>query len=308
MSERVAVFCRTHLWDRYVAEQAERLRSLSARGHFYVLADETRSVLPVEDFIKFSHSDLDFEPLGLERYFNTNLLWYNGDYPLYKIATNLPHYDWYVVAEYDVLTNVDLVGLAQAAAAAGAEAVGFNFHPVEPEWPWRDSCSGIYEQPWRGLIPLLAVSRLAIEHLFAARRRLTQRFRRREIDRMPFCEAFVPTELRMARLNCLDLGYFGSTERFEFWPPHLEGTVQLGAEPAFIHPVLDERRYIPNRLRHDNEPESYFDPTSPLRTDLARCSADIAAPHLLEAFRRQNNPSAEAQLLHLFPALRSMAR
>ena len=163
MSNRVAVFCRTHTWDAFVAKQAAQMRELSRGGHFYVLADETRAQLPVDGFYKFSHCDTDFEPLGLERYFNTNLLWYNGDYPLYKIVHDLPQYDYYVVLEFDVLTNVDLVGMADAAAAAGIDAAAYNIHPVEPEWPWLDSCRGIYDRPFRGLIPMLVLSRIAIE-------------------------------------------------------------------------------------------------------------------------------------------------
>ena len=63
---RVGVFCRTHVWDDYVASQARKLCELSKGGHFYVLADETRGTLPVEGFYKLSHCDTDFEPMGLE--------------------------------------------------------------------------------------------------------------------------------------------------------------------------------------------------------------------------------------------------
>ena len=304
MPNRVAVFCRTHTWDPYVAKQAALLAGLSAGGHFYVLADETRGTLPVEGFYKFSHCDTDFEPMGLERYFNTNLLWYNGDYPLYKIAQDLPHYDYYVMVEFDVLSNVNLVDMVERAAAAGADAVAFRFQPIEPDWPWLDSCRGIYEQPWRGLIPVLAISRLAVEYLLDRRRRLTRRFRAREIDRMPYCEAFIPTELMQAGIfNVTDLSRFGQVERFEFWPPVLDGSVQLGAEPAFLHPVLDEARFIPNRLRHEADPASFLDPSSRLRQDLAGCTLERAGPFLLDAIRRQNNPGAEAQLRAMCPGL-----
>ena len=304
MCQRVAVFCRTHTWDEFVAKQAERLCDLSRGGHFYVLADETRCHLPVDGFIKFSHTDLDFEPLGLERYFNTNLLWYNGDYPLYKMITALPGYDWYVMVEFDVLTNVNLVGLVNSAVEAGADAVAFNIHPAEREWPWLDTCRGIYENAWRGLIPVLAVSRLAVEHMFTARRRLTRRFRAREIDRMPYCEAFVPTELMQpGRFKVLDLSAVADTSRFEFWPPFLEGSVQLGPKPAFIHPFLDEKRFIPNRLRHEANPGSYFQAGSRLQTEFSGCRLDAVAPHLLAALKQQNDGASEARLRQLLPSL-----
>ncbi len=303
MANRVAVFCRTHIWDDFVASQAAKLRDLSLGGHFYILADETRATLPVEGFYKFSHCDTDFEPMGLERYFNTNLLWYNGDYPLYKIISSLPHYDYYIMIEFDVVTNVDLVGMADAAIADNADVIAYRFQHAEPEWPWLPSCGTVYDQVWRGLIPVLGLSRLAIEYLFERRRRLTKRFRAGEIQSMPYCEAFVPSEIMQSGLfKVRDLSSFGDTSQFEFWPPTLDRRVAL-AGPAFLHPVLDERRFILNRLRHEADPASFLDPSSQLRQDFNGCDMAVAGPALLDMLTSRGDAAGVAGLVRLHPAL-----
>jgi hypothetical protein len=242
--------------------------------------------------------------MGLERYFNTNLLWYNGDYPLYKIASSLPHYDWYVMVEYDVVTNVDLVDMAIEAAANGADVVAYRFQHAEREWPWFDSCRAAYDQVWRGLIPVLALSRLAVEYLFERRRGLTRRFRAGEIPAMPYCEGFVPSEIMASGLfKVRDLASFGDTSRYEFWPPVLDRRVSLGHAPVFLHPVLDEVRYVPNRLRHEGDPASFLNPSSSLRRDFEGCDLATIGPPLLEMLHKRGDGAAAAGLLRLCPFL-----
>jgi hypothetical protein len=301
---RVGVFCRTHVWDGYVANQAAKLCDLSKSGHFYVLADETRGTLPVEGFYKFSHCDTDFEPMGLERYFNTNLLWYNGDYPLYKIISTLPHYDWYVMVEFDVLTNVDLVSMVNEAAADGADVVAYRFQHAEPDWPWLGSCKQAYNQVWRGLIPVLAMSRLAIEYLFDKRRRLTRQFRAGEISAMPYCEGFVPSEIMGSGLfKVRDLSTFGDTSQYEFWPPVLDRRATLGNQPAFLHPVLNEERYVPNRLRHEGDPASFLNPSSRLRQEFEGCDLATVGPPLLDMLNKRGDATSAAGLVRMCPFL-----
>ena len=212
------------------------------------------------------------------------------------------------MVEFDVLTNVDLVGMVNEAAADGAEIIAYRFQHAEPEWPWLDSCQQAYDQVWRGLIPILAVSRLAIEYLFDRRRRLTRRFRAGEISAMPYCEGFVPSEIMGSGLfKVRDLSTFGDTSQYEFWPPVLDRRAKLGDEPTFLHPVLNEHRYISNRLRHEGDPASFLNPSSRLRQDLAGSDLITVAPLLLDMMNKRGDAASAAGLVRMCPFLATPA-
>jgi hypothetical protein len=101
--------------------------------------------------------------------------------------------------------------------------------------------------------------------------------------RWPFCEAFLGAfveehpEIRYANID-----RYGLVKRYEFWPPHRFTPDLFGAEPEFVHPVLDDQRFIQSRLMHGGD--QYFDSNSDLRKDLDNLPLSLVLPQLCRCF------------------------
>jgi len=290
---RVAVLYRTHVWDAAIASLAQRVRDASAGADFFVLADETNGPLPIEDFAKFSHAAGDFAPIGLaDESGGGNLLWYNGDYPLYRFLVVHPDYDIYVMVEFDVVATRSLAEIGRIAHAQAIDLIAHSIVPAPAEWPWHATGRSLYPAVHRALIPLLFLSHRALAHLFERRLDLSRRFRAREIAAWPYCEAFVPSEIVGAgRFNVRELAEFGDCSRLDWWPPMLDREAAAVQHPAFMHPVLDQRRYVDAWRRSPlYRPLDYIDPRSDLRRGFDACEADLVAalvvPDVLHAIRR----------------------
>jgi hypothetical protein len=84
------------------------------------------------------------------------------------------------------------------------------------------------------------------------------------------------------------LGDFGKVEKYDWWPPSHEDDLPLLQDQAFLHPVLDERRYVVSCLRYsDLLSYSYFSRDSQLRRLLDRWSPLSLIPVFLKEFTRQ---------------------
>jgi hypothetical protein len=101
-------------------------------------------------------------------------------------------------------------------------------------------------------------------------------------------------------LRYADLGRFGDTSRYEYWPPHLYDPALIGDTPGFIHPVLDPPRYARSRLMYGGE--RFLEPHSPMRRDLERLAPEILAPALRACFEQRGE---RANLFRLRAYLRS---
>jgi hypothetical protein len=65
------------------------------------------------------------------------------------------------------------------------------------------------------------------------------------------------------------LGDFGKVENYNWWPPNHERDLPSLQSQDFVHPVLDEEKYVASCLRYGSL-RSYFFPDGQLRRLLGR--------------------------------------
>jgi hypothetical protein len=66
-----------------------------------------------------------------------------------------------------------------------------------------------------------------------------------------------------------ELGEFGKVDKYNWWPPIHEKDLPSLEDQAFLHPVLDERKYVASCVRHGRL-RSYFLRNGQLRRLLER--------------------------------------
>ena len=137
MAPSYAVIFRTHFWDDFAQRQFDRLLARVGAGDVYVLVDETNGrVEGIRHDRVVRVTEQDMLDMGLPRAGTGNLLWFNGDYPLYRFLELHGAYDYYLQLEYDVVLNTDIDALVGRAAADGVDFIGLTKgEPVE-EWAW----------------------------------------------------------------------------------------------------------------------------------------------------------------------------
>ncbi|MGY2051405.1 FAD-dependent oxidoreductase [Methylobacterium sp. JK268] len=283
---RYAVLFRTHLWDAFVERQFARLKERVGRGDLFVLLDETGGPVATGQEAVVSHTNAGILDLGLAAAGEGNLLWYNGDYPLYAFLREHPGYDYYVMTEYDVCVNADLDDLVDRAARAGAGLVSLTKGEPVAEWAHAASCQESYppDAVRKSLICFAMFSRAAVERLFEKRLALSQARARGEIARWPFCEGFIPTELAVSGFRQMELSELGSTAQYDWWPPVLEDDLPTLAAETFVHPVLDRARFVDSALRIWQVPD-LFDGRSALRQRLRKVPVSVYGPRLARVLR-----------------------
>ena len=282
---RYAVMLRTHFWDDYVERQYRRLLSRCDGGDVFILVDETNGRVKIPYPNVVSHTQEGILGLGLSKAGYGNLLWFNGDYPLYAFHEEKPGYDYYVMIEYDVVVQLDLGSMISGLRREGIDFVGLTKGEPVSEWPHTESCLDVYrpEQVQKRLICLAAFSRRAVEHLFAKRLELSREHRGGALSRWPYCEAFIPTELGLAGFELAELSRFGRTDRYDWKPAIAETDLPLLRDQAFLHPVLDPARYVQHTMKDVWPPEAFFLPGSEVGRRLRRVPARVYGPPLLRA-------------------------
>ena len=253
---RTATVFRTHFWDSFAQRQFDRLLAVSDGTDVIVLVDETSGpvTVPHDRVVRVTESSL--LAMGLPRAGEGNLLWFNGDYPLYAVQQQMPDYDIYLQLEYDVVINRPVASLIAAAVAGGVDYVGLTKGEAAEDWFWRGSCAGVYapEDVRHQLICLSLFSARALAHLF--RRRLAQ-----------------AASLADGGFICRELSDFGDTGAYDHWPPYLESDAAGLATFPFVHPVLDQPRYIASLHKYHIGLTGYLNPASLFQRKLRRLPA-----------------------------------
>jgi hypothetical protein len=286
VSPRDVVIFRTHFWDEFARRQFDRLRRQTEGIDLFVLVDETGG--PVTG-IQHGHvvrvTEQAVIALGLPRAGEGNLLWFNGDYPLYFFMTLFPCYDHYVQIEYDVLVTANLQEMLRRMRTEEIDFVGLSKGEEPSTWPWRGSCAGVYGPHYRHqLICMSAFSRRALVHLFGKRREHARMRRSGHISCWPMCEAFIATELANGKFRSAELSEFGDTTAYDHWPPYLEADIEKLPSDGFIHPVLDEPRYISSMFKYRVGLKGYLAPDSLLHRKLRRLPAPLYLQTLATSF------------------------
>lgn len=288
-SHPYAVIFRTHLWDDYVARQYDRLVARTKSGHVFILVDETGGPVKIDRENVVRHTQADVLDLGLAKAGRGNLLWFNGDYPLYLFFEKFRNYDYYIMAEYDVVVQVELDDVVAAADREGHDFVGLSKGEPVSEWGFTETCLDAYDiaQVQKRLICIAMFSRRAVQHLFDRRLELSQEFRNGGLRRWPYCEGYIPTELSVGGFKLAELSEFGSTGAYDWTNVVLEAELGPLEQEAFIHPVMDPNSYVAKMMKETWPPESFFYARSETRRKLRRVSLRDYGPHLARALRKR---------------------
>jgi len=287
MTARYAVLLKVHYWDDFAERRLRHLLGKVRSGDVYVFVDETYRSVPQFAYERVVRAtERDMEKLGMVLHPPGYIFWYNTDYPLYYFYLKNSSYDYYLMCEHDAVVNIDVDEFVQAAERDRVDYVGFPL--AKTHWPLQ-TCEGVYPESftlyqWLSCISLY--SRRSVEFLLDRRQTLARRYKAGLITNWPNNEAFIPTEMHNNGFVVRKLGDFGKVDRYDWWPPSHENDLPLLQEQAFLHPVLDESRYVTSCMRHSIL-WGYFWPGTQLRRLLSRSSRFCSLPaFLMEADER----------------------
>ena len=288
-----AVLFRTHLWDDFVERQYQRLQARVGRGALFILVDETSGKVPVPHANIVSHSEAGVLALGLSGAGHGNLLWFNGDYPLYFFYEQHPGYDFYIMTEYDVGVQRPLDGIVDRMAQDATDLIALPNEDDVGTWPLTHTCRDAYaeEEIRKCLICIAAFSNRAVRRLYDRRLEMSKSEQAGLLRHWPYCEAFIPTEIALAGLGITSLAAFGPVERYDWSPAVIEAELPELAGQAFVHPVLDADRFVRHTMKNLWPPEGFFSKRNPVARNLRRAPISVYGPPLARAlFRRVGAP------------------
>lgn len=271
-----AVIFRTHFWDEFVQRQFDRVVAKVGAGDLYVLVDETNGpVAGISHDRVVRLTEQDVLAMGMARAGEGNLLWFNGDYPLYYFQKTQQPYDYYLQLEYDVVLNMDTDPLIRQAARDKADFVGLTKGEPVSEWAWLHTCRGVYsmDEVRYKLICLSVFSRRALLTLAARRIEMAEQLRNSVISAWPFCEGFIATEMARPGFVSVELNDYAETTAYDFWPPFVESDLPEMRTNPVIHPVLDKDRYIASLLKANVGIAGYINVNSLFHRKLRRLPA-----------------------------------
>ena len=287
---RYAVLMKVHYWDDFAERRLQHLVRRVGTGDVYIFVDETRgAICQIAHHHVVRATESDMAKLEVLLHPPNKVFWYNVDYPLYYFYLQNRSYDYYLMCEHDAVFNIDIDEFVRAADRDRVDYVGFPL--AQRAWPLQ-TCEGVYPKTftihnWLNCTSLH--SRRSVEFLLARRQDLTRRYRAGEIANWPNNEAFIPTEMHNNGFVVRKLGDFGKVEKYDWWPPSHENDLPLLQDQAFLHPVLDERRYMASCMQQSNL-WHYFLPNSQLRQLLDRGSPLSWIPAFSMEFLRQVIP------------------
>ena len=288
-----AVLFRTHLWNDYVERQYQRLCATVGRGDVFILVDETSGMVPVPHLNVVSHTQASVLALGLSGGGHGNMLWFNGDYPLYYFYQQHGSYDYYVMTEYDVGVQRNLDDVVDQMSCTGTDLIGLPNEELVAEWPLTHTCLDAYAETdiKKCLICISMFSNRAVRRLFERRVEMSRQREAGLMQRWPYCEAFIPTEIALAGFTMTSLAEFGPLTRYDWSPAVIEADLPILAGQAFVHPVLDAQRFVQHTMKNLWPPESFFLKSNSVARNLRRAPFRVYGPPLIRAlYRRAGAP------------------
>src|SRR5262249_10890847 len=152
--------------------------------------------------------------------------------------------------EYDAVFNNAIDDFVLAAAGDGVDYVGT---PLTNKSHWTETCDGIYPDftvlhNWLNAISLH--SSRSVDFLFCRRKDLTRRYKAGEIANWPYSEPFIATEMHNGGLVVSKLADYGKAEKYNWWPPTHEKDLPLLQDQDFLHPILDEQKYVASCFKY----------------------------------------------------------
>ena len=289
MTVRYAVLLKVHYWNEFAERRLRHLLERAPNGDIHIFVDETHGqVGPIAHDRVIRATEGDMAELNVVLEPSGTLFWYNVDYPLYYFFLRHSSYDYYLMCEHDAVPNIDIDNFVRTAHRDGIDYVGFP--TTEIGWPLKTG-EAAYPKTFKlyqWLNCLSLHSKRSVEFLLERRQLLAQRYAAGEIAVWPNNEVFIPTEMFNNGFPVRSLADYGNIDRYNWWPPTLEDDLPQLQDHAFLHPVLDEQKYVASCLRFSNL-LSYksLAEDSELRRLLGRWKPLSLAPLFLKEFARQ---------------------
>ena len=298
----VAAF-RTYTWDEGVAELARRFFAAFPSGRHVVFANEGKGPLGIEGYEVVSHGD-DTSGLGLPDFPAGNAHWYNVDYALYILRRALPDYDHYVMSESDLAVNLPLEPLVADMRDRDIAMVVHEVLPSAPPWHWNANAHASFAEPWRALCFFMAAKGTTIDALYRLRLEHAAEYARGERPEWPFCETFVPSALKLLKLNVGEVGSYADVENLRFRPRLSLDDPRANRPGSMAHSVLPPDKFYAALFR-ESDPSDWFSADSELSRSLQGHDVLAYGDRLLEAFQRDQ---AHAAYQHVRAAMARAGR
>jgi hypothetical protein len=248
---RCAVVFKTYAWDGFVERQARRLAEAAGALDFYISVDETNGSvgpIPFERVVRFTCAALEVAGFPM-RYSLGGVLWWNPDYAHYQFLSQHLDYDYYLFVEYDCVVQCSLERFVIRAASKGGDFVALPIAKPFLKWHWMPYQRDVYapDEVKLALLNVCLFSSPALKHLYLRRLAMNGD---PSVRQWPSSEVFVPTEVRRAGMTWLSLADFGDVSHCDWFPPTMEEDLRPSDHDAFLHPVLDRRRYVSSILHN----------------------------------------------------------
>ena len=311
-----AVLFKCHTWQGFEARQIARLKHRVRSGDLFVFADNTSGPVRGIDHppsLTVQAGRDDAAAIGLQHDHGSPVFWYSNDYPLHIFMRKFPHYQYYIAVEYDVAVQIDLDTAIRRMRDDGVDFVGRPIRAPLAEWPWRSGCDGWYaERDIHHWLSCLAIfSNRAAHYLYQRRLDANQRTLSGNAPPLPMCEAVIATELHLGGFRLMKLDELGAVTRYGTSPHYPEERLPEYASEAFVHPVLDRKRFLDRMFRNLPDPAVLLDdhPFRDIMTDglmaealprvhhaVWRAQDEAACRRVIDAMRRV--PDAAYRRLH----------
>lgn len=252
-AKRVAVIVRGHFESDKFSDLVAQLYDPSSHD-IIIAASELQGPIKVGDY-PHMRCDVDaLQSLGFD--VDQQRFFYDfGDAVLYLALKRFPDYDYYVMLEYDVEFSGDAAafvrGLITAMEAENLDLVGPRVRPQGPWWPHWALASTRYEQVWSVFLPVMALSRRAVQFLY--QRRIEEGPSTASFGERVFSEAFVASALHaggyaIRDMNTIEPASYTDTT-FYYGEPMLAGSPPCRrTDIGTFHPVYPAREFLKAHL------------------------------------------------------------
>jgi hypothetical protein len=290
-----AVLFTTYAWDDFVARQYERITQRVQGGDVYVMADESRGPLnglPSDRVIRTTQQEI-LRHGGRTAFIENGdwevkaPLWWNLDFLTYRFFDEHQEYDYCLTMDFDACVNLDVDSLIKKVEAAGYDFVAMPACEKIDDWYWRQPHEATYPRAdlHAHMLCVHIISRRASNYLGQRRREMAADYKAGKLKFWPFCEAFMPTELHRAGFRVGTLAEFGDVEDLGWEKVYNEKDIIPAMKAGFVHPVLDERRFIIAYMQRYKPVKDWFYPASPFWRQLRQLPSPIYRPHIWPIFK-----------------------
>ena len=289
----ISFIMRTHLWNDVSKANFKYVSDLTkSTGANYVGFDITNFAeidLIKAEYPILTHSKNDFINIGLPTHPLDKLLWWYGDYVIYKFFSQVDT-EYICIYEYDLFMSSDLLKAWQHIKYNKIDASTCFIWEAEDSWYWKNHSEKKYkslnntlthiEKIYATNFPFLIINRKAANYLL--QRRLLQTAG--DLTEGVYCEPFLATELKSAGFSLIGLNTIGiNTSKISTTIPICFNEETIFDQ--FKHPVLADSQFLPKAIAclksiKEKNPENFG-------TIYSRITETITSPKLLNTVMKE---------------------